>query len=715
MGAYWIHLMRFPLLSLLAAIVAALIISIVWPFLCFPRDDQVATTVDPGPLFVSEHSSVPSATEEVPPAPTSERRGAMVAAEGSVSGRVDANEPTTIEVRGTIVVVDAEGAEYTETSGSMVPFFYEGSNGTGGDPVDVVAGHFELEMLPTLRLGFDQLMLDERAAFLEPDDVLDVMPGEDLELHARRPNTPVLRIVDVSSGVLVSPVEIVRCSDWRVHANDHPGCYSPSDVVSSEAPSPVRLTVEECRPWNGPHRIDLWVRSPGYAWRGLGIDFLEDTERTLGLKPAAELVITVENLDAYGYLLGPSIDRDLQPVVRARRFPTGDDTPELIRAEMLRELEETPVHQLSGRSRPSPNELRAELLSRLTYCTLDGRVLLEGRPAESGPIVFEGLEAGRVAVTVEVGDWFDERVVLGWAIAHLEVGKRREVTLRLESPPQFEAAAPLAGTLFLPRSWGEVEVALSLRPVDRLPGYDDESIRISLGAMKPVAGRDGLHRWSAGEVIPRRYEVLIPELGHYQVIRVPRQGLLDAHVGIGERATVLVHVLDRDTGEPAAIEEVYWSGESSFEGTGVELNDLEYDDGLGGFRFQAPIGRVTITTWDGAYRDYDGYHDVHPGENELTVYVERTCGMVISVQGSDPPLRFDEIEEQVLIEPVSGPGEVLRWEETDEGVHRVQLSHPGRYEVRLDPIAGYAPVAPQWVEVPPGGFVEHIVGLKKAW
>ena len=219
--------MRLPILSLLAAIVTALILTIVWPFSCFPGDDQVATTGDLGSLRVAGPSPAPSATEDVSPAPESECRAAKLATEGSDSGRVDANEPTTIDVRGTIVVVDAEGVEYTETCGSMVPFFYEGSHGTGGDPVDVGAGRFELEMLPGQRLRFDQLMLDERAAFLEPDDVLDVKPGEDLELHARRPNTPVLRVVDISSGGLLSPVEIVRCSDWTVGANDHPGSYAP--------------------------------------------------------------------------------------------------------------------------------------------------------------------------------------------------------------------------------------------------------------------------------------------------------------------------------------------------------------------------------------------------------------------------------------------------------------------------------------------------------
>ena len=561
-------------------------------------------------------------------------------------------------------------------------------------------------MKPEMLLGIDSLILGGRTAVLAVDENLAVDPEEVLEVRATWLRIPILHVVDALSGDSLSPVEIVKCSNWRRDDNDHPGDFEPSAVVWSSASSPVTLTPHDCGTSSFTHHVDLWVHSPGYAWARIKIDFEVDEERTLALQPAAELAITLVN-----YEPPPKRKRRGVPALNPMLHLRGDLDPECRSIAEFEAVVRTLERQYPTGKEATIKEFQT-LIDRLRENPqLEGEIGLEHRLGKvENPIVLTGLEAGEVTATVDLGDdWDDDRIILGWVSARLEAGQRTEVDLVVEPLPRFDPPVPLAGTFFLPPAWGEVKVSLTLQAMD-LPGVEDYSIAsLSLSEMEPVAGREGLYRWSAGKVIPGRYEAIIDPFNLQLLVRVPTEGSPDAHIEIGEPASVVVRVLEAESGTRASIKAVCWNCEQPDEIDGGAFDVAEYDEEIGGFPFVAPEGRVEISCWQGStYVPHHQVHQVRAGDNEITVYLEKACGLILRVREGGERVSFEVIRNHFHLEGSDGELAVL-----DSG-DRIDLPEPGSYRIRIDPIEGYEPVEPVTVEVPPGEFVRHVVELKKA-
>lgn len=699
----------------LAALIALLIVSIGW-LLSRSADDGggVSTAAEDSrsgeakPLTARPRPS----TAEQEPGEVAQERRAIEADDAEVETQPAASADGMITIWGGIVVVDARGVVHRKENGSFLPLLWDDSSGNSASSVEVVDGRFGFRMPAGLRLEIDELILGGRPAFLDSTGPFAVEDGETLSLQARWPEAPILNVVDESTGIPLNGIELVFFSDWDRVDDVHPGSFAPSDRIRSSARSPLRLPAEECVSLEYGSFVVLWARAPGYAWDRIEIDFAEFGEYTLALKPAAELVITLVNHDPTA---GSSSSRAprLIPVLRVRTFrgPPGGSPVDL--EELRRQLEAMPEDQFPGGKEAEIAELIETLRQKRERPLLRGDLLLEQRlePVE-GSITITGLAPGPVSVSVEVGCWtMDDQIQLGWASTELEAGRRAQVTLVLEPLPEFEAPAPLSGTLFVPPSWGELDLTLFLDLVDLPEGVCGDALLLRLSEMQPVAGREGLSRWSAGEVTPGRYEICVYQFQYRQVIHVPSDGLLDAHLELGERAVVVVHLLEKETGLPVPMKTVHWNCLSPDGAAGGSTWFAELDEEIGGYRFLAPAGRVEIRSRGDGYERYDQVHEIRPGENEITIYLKRSCGVVLSVREGGETVSFEVIERFIHIEQVSGGGlPIGRWWSLD-GV-RFHLSNPGLYEIRIDPVEGYLPVEPVRVEVPAGEFVEHVVVLK---
>lgn len=611
-----------------------------------------------------------------------------------------------ITVRGTIVVLDADDVEHPSESGSFTPVRWKGNTGRHGSPVEIVGGCFELSMLPDRRLGVDDLKLGDRWARLVDDESIAVAEGEVVELRAVWPRTTILRVVDAEFHADLPDVEVVLCSSWRFDDNPHPGDYSPEDVLFAGAHSPIEINPGDDEFGMRSGRAVLWARSPGYTWGRVQIDFDLGGERVLTLEAAAELEVSILNLDQGPPTPGAPV---MQPVLRLRPHSRAEADPQ----PSLGGTEGTSVAVLAEEAGLDQEELEALLRRAREEPPLRGRPLLEELPEVDGPTLLTGLVPGEVSVSVEVGDWWeDTRLLLGWTTVVLEAGRRARVTLELEDLPVFEAPVPLAGTLFLPPAWGEAGLGFRLEPMD-LPDVDyKDHIRIRRSSLEPVAGHEGLYRWSAGDVIPGRFEASFSELELQHVFHVPVGGLLNAHIEIGEPADVLVHILDGVTGEPIPLDNVNWTCERPTLLSGGSLGSAPPDEESGGFRFRAPAGRVQLHLWEDGYEFCNELHEVRPGTNEITVHLVRSCGLAISAQEDGKPLPYDLIEDHIQIEEVDGQGRGRSWGYRGDTT-RIGLTNPGLYEIRLEPLDGYQPVEPQHVQVPPGEFIEHVVVLHR--
>jgi len=250
-------------------------------------------------------------------------RGGSTTAAGSVK-----TGPVTIH--GRIVLVDAEGNEHPGENGSFWArlFSERGENGqlrvfgVPGFRVAVTKGRFEIQVEPGHRLAISGLTLGGHAAVIVEDGPRKVIPdlwadppllvdpgfavdpARLLEVRARWFRPILLHVIDAEAGYPLSSVEIVKCirspeAGKKDHL--HPGDFEPKAVVVADASSPVRLDPSIKGYWSDRYEAVLWVRSPGYAWAVIEIDFHADEERTLALKPAAELSVTLEN---HGFLSG---------------------------------------------------------------------------------------------------------------------------------------------------------------------------------------------------------------------------------------------------------------------------------------------------------------------------------------------------------------------------------------------------------------------------
>jgi hypothetical protein len=170
-----------------------------------------------------------------------------------------------------------------------------------------------------------------------------------------------------------------------------------------------------------------------------------------------------------------------------------------------------------------------------------------------------------------------------------------------------------------------------------------------------------------------------------------------------------VRVLDAESGADAEIEKISWYCKPPPDVRGSGLSLVHRDPGEL-FKFQAPSGDVIIDTMSDAYRSVYETVNVHPGPNEITLRIERACGVQIDLKEGGAPVPWDWSTHRIVIRQKDGPG-------TQEGsgnrgnVFRSTVSQPGTYEVGLEPISGYEPVPAQVVEVKPKEFTNVTITL----
>ena len=179
-------------------------------------------------------------------------------------------------VEGRVRVVDMEGREHEEESGS---FMLERS----GQPdtieeIVVERGRFELAAEGASSVTIVSLELGGRPAFL--DEPLVALPDEGLlELVVHRPPASVLTVIDARSGHELEDVFVVR-GPTRFRNSVHPGPWEEHEVYADGAASPIELVstgAEES--W--------WVHAPGYAWGWIHFDHRRGGERRVALEPGA--------------------------------------------------------------------------------------------------------------------------------------------------------------------------------------------------------------------------------------------------------------------------------------------------------------------------------------------------------------------------------------------------------------------------------------------
>lgn len=572
----------------------------------------------------------------------------------TTSEKTETESSDRIKLTGTIVVTDAHGKEHPEESGSFYFVFWEGNSGSHQE-VEVVEGHWSATVPKDLQLSVDAILLGGSSAVLTAPVVrysrIPVPEGGFIALRAQWKMPSILRVKGVDTGMDLDGIELVSGVDLSSAGGTHPGSYTKENVVLSSACSPIDLTRTIPREdrW---YSDNYFARSPGYAWGSIEIDHDLGGERILTLERGGGLEVELS-----GY------DPESRAALRLRHEGAGFQRP--ILSMNLGNEDRVPIHSLA---------------------------------------------VGRCRVSVEIGDSWRDRVVLGEGTVEIIPAGWSQITLTLESAPKADMA-PLKGILVVPQAWGFDHFHLAIELLDTpLEGNPDKQT-FSRDDLEPLADWEDAFSWDAGLVQAGRYELNVDPPEYSISIKVPPEGLTDVRIEVPPPEEVIVRIIDASTGENAAIDRLNWHPKRPEWVSGGGVNSVEKDPQTGCFVFQAPRGEIWVSAWKEAYSSLHATLTIRPGENIHTLEVKPACGILLTLKDGGTTIPWNSDWDVTAME-VGGEGTTVAWSYQPPNLF-LKLSNPGLYRFTVPQIDGYLPLPEQEVLVAPGEKTVHLIRLKR--
>jgi hypothetical protein len=701
----------------------------------------------------------PDAPQAVDPRTSSSERGVPAAPPSAATPSREEVAPApeqvaeakTAELRkltGRVIVLDPDGRAH-ETESGTITWLVWSDDGTGRPAETTVdQGRFDVPGAVGTKLTPSNVVLDGRAAFADAKDLVVDAAGP-LELRVRWPSRTMLRVVDAETHTDLNEVQVVKARGWEHTTDEHPGEVQAEQVLVEHATSPLELQPLK-EPFGTAWQDTLFARAPGYAWTRFQLDFTTGGEHRVELRRPAELEVTLLNYHAQTEGFSTQVEEQLAKIMEQfakaspDQFPDGKKPePEAMRQQLRQQLTESmkqkngsgvvirvrdithleipsmdqavkqimafPDSAFPGNKRPTETELRAQLERQMKEDAA-GEVKVEVSPAKDGPTRITDLLPGKCIVSAEMGKSFRNPVVLAQQQVEISAGETTRVSLSLADPPRSEKPAPLAGTLYLPPDWSDLEPDLWFEILERPDLEESVRPRARFSSMQPVEGTPGLYRWSAGKVPPGKYVATIHAVEMQFPVDVPPEGNEEVRLEIGEPADVSVHLVD-ESGADAEVKSVHWYGERAPGKTGGGLESATYDPATRTYQFRAPAGRVVIHIWDRRFRFINETIDLDPGPNEHTIHLERSCGIILSLRDGDakvkwPEYRYPSVESLGAEGAEAGSGD-------DPSGYYMAVSAPGRYRVKVPEVDGYEPVPAFEIDVAKGEFVTRNVALQR--
>ena len=427
------------------------------------------------------------------------------------------------------------------------------------------------------------------------------------------------------------------------------------DLASSKtevvtAPSPSPVDIRVTT----PERYVYFARAPGYAWSRVEVDPFLGGVLTLQLEPGGELDIQLTQL-------GPERGK----VLRLRRHV--------------------------GKKR----ELYLELKR------YDSQELMDGLPI------------GAYTITSEEPIRPDNMPVYGSTEALVVAGETSSYQLEIARNPTF-VPAPVAGKLFVPEAWGDVEaLTVVLTRIDRY-GLEGRYYEIPGSTFEVVDGVPRTFAWSLEEVMPGGFDVQVRPLSTHAFREVHGGGNRRLNLDVPEPREITVRVIDERSGDLADVDTLRWRGHppqvtrSKIKG----LPPIVCEDVLvmaetpGLFRFRAPQQPLILRLDSPAYLPIQADLDAQTTEAKPWS-ARRTTGLRLRL------LHNGEVVEwkgDAAVSAQQGDGQVIGSRRFGE-FRQYDVSAQGSYRVELPIIPGYGQVPRRTVELVAGEVLEFDVLL----
>jgi hypothetical protein len=581
------------------------------------------------------------------PAQATESREAIATETSQVADTPSAAGPA---LRGRLVVIEVDGSERADADAELTWIAWTGENGSATDAeIDGgVWGVAAQQLGGAQELSIDTVRVAGRRVVIEAPLARIPAPfTEELVVRVRVPAPSTLRVVDAETGADLADVSIVRAEPFPRADVEHPGANFESRVAASGQRSPVDLEPLELA-LESYQMTRLLVGASGYAWQLVQIDPLIGGERLVSLARGTDLSVSVRGVD-------PSV----RAVLRVR---------------------------VEGRFTP----------------------LAEVDLPRDGGFEFSGLRLGPLRVVAEVGDFFQEPLVLGERAVELRAGELAQVDLVLEAPPSLVTARG-AGTVFVPQAWHAKDVRVTLELVDTpLGGLPRHQELLTIARPSEREGYDTFG-WSKEGLQAGRYRIGTRVPAFRIEAELPPLGRDDLDLVLPPPVELSIHVLDGASGSPVSTAQVNWQSLVGGEIDGAALLRAGWDASAQAFRIVAPLGRIELDVWSLEHRPYRETFDLAPGTRELTLRLERGCGLILRLADGETPVPFPKGWDGSPAE-IGGAGETTAMQ-FGELERRFMVSKPGTYSLELPEIAGYEPVPPLTLEIAEGQYTEHVVAL----
>lgn len=550
--------------------------------------------------------------------------------------------PGEIRIDGRLVVVDPGGEEHETTSGEIELVRWNGSSGRP-EKIAVRDGAFSLRFRPGDRLTCRRGELEGRAV-LFARTALEISPPLDedfcLRIRARWLGETNVRVVGDDTRADLRGIQVVACLEPLRDIFEHP--TSSFRTLLRDAQSPIK--IPEPRP--AREESTLWVRATGYAWRRLVIRHGPENSRELRLSPSVGVDVALSRAAPEGSVLRlrPVSDRATSRAARAMSLPVAEFTP-----------------------------------------------------ASRGLTKIRDVRAGTYELSLERGAWFGARQGYGHTQVVMQLGELHTVTLQVREP-KAHPTVDLRGTVLVPRDWDCSSITLHFRPLGKTAVHA-KARRLS------CRSSTGEFAFEASDMPVGDFEVVIQPFAIRRRLRVEPGGEA-ARIVVPPPVDVVVEVVDKQSRVRLQTDRVFWRYPAPKGVRGSSFNAADVDAKTRTASFRAPLGTLIVTAsvegYAGAFQGE--VVDLRPGENHVTLALERACGVELVLKDGAARLPWTgDCSAQLLR---GDKNAVLYFSGA-----KITAQEAGTYVLRCSVPAGYEPVADRQVVVRAREYNEIVIPL----
>lgn len=576
------------------------------------------------------------------------------AGEETAAERLD--DERASKLRGTFVMVEADGTERAHESGSMGLELLEGAQPRFAR-VAIQAGRWSLQVsrLPH-RFVCVWAELGGRAAHVA-DHVIRVPadgPGRagSAVIRGRWVVGATLRVRSARTLQELDEVTVYANAGDRWDGDPAPRFPRNLVLLGEGMASPVQLPPPKQAEAN-PR--ELWVHAPGHAFRRYELDVTDPRERDVLLEPGGEVLLRCAG------------EVPARAVIRVYR-----------------------LHDERAADPQSPDVAQLPLWA-------------EARP-ERAATRLRGLDLGLHWIALEHGAWSDSRVQIAGARVRVRPGEVVSATLQIDYRVAVSAPVPVAGTVRIPDSW-RADAELEIRPSRALRAAGVSAKSVNLGTAERLGERSW--RWDVGTLPPGAYAAALDALGYAQAFDVTAIGAAQTAILVPEPAECIVRGFDAESGHEVTLAHVEWTAAAA-RPRGETTRAQVTAQTEAGLRFQTPPGGVQLRTVARGYAPVEQEFVVRPGTNELRLELRRRCGVEIVLRDGARTVEWDDWEWRAELERADGDGGVLRGTQG-----RVDAPGAGRYRLRVSGPREYATIAEREVVLIAGVIARVEVAVRR--